>query len=113
MLQSFPGAFVPITMDGTLIVDGVFVSCYTSFSHNIAHNVLAPIRWFPWLFETEESQHKEGVRTYAKILKYIGKTILPSNHYSQNDDDTILKHSKTASALDTVAEFLKLLAVAI
>ena len=40
------GAYVPLTMEGNIIVDGVLASCYPSF-HHLAHAGMTPIRWFP------------------------------------------------------------------
>ncbi|KAK3879663.1 hypothetical protein Pcinc_015792, partial [Petrolisthes cinctipes] len=43
------GAYVPLTKEGTLIVDGIYVSCYASYRHALAHRFLAPVRAFPAL----------------------------------------------------------------
>ncbi|XP_064084046.1 indian hedgehog B protein-like [Macrobrachium nipponense] len=43
------GAYVPLTKEGTLIVDGTMVSCYASYRHSLAHAFLAPVRAFPLL----------------------------------------------------------------
>ncbi|KAK4287354.1 hypothetical protein Pmani_039569, partial [Petrolisthes manimaculis] len=43
------GAYVPLTKEGTLIVDGIYVSCYASYRHALAHRFLAPVRLFPAL----------------------------------------------------------------
>ena len=31
------GAYVPLTEDGNILVDGVLASCYASFDHGLAH----------------------------------------------------------------------------
>ena len=67
------GAYVPLTDAGTLMVDGVLVSCYTNAPHWLAHTVLAPLRWWPTLLlDTEESQHSEGVKAYPWMVKNLG-----------------------------------------
>ncbi|XP_031565649.1 uncharacterized protein LOC116300831 [Actinia tenebrosa] len=39
------GMYAPMTRHGTMLVDGVLVSCYAHWqSHDIAHNVMAPLR---------------------------------------------------------------------
>ncbi|XP_042227522.1 uncharacterized protein LOC121869967 [Homarus americanus] len=43
------GAYVPLTKEGTLLVEGMMVSCYASYSHSLAHSFLAPARAFPIL----------------------------------------------------------------
>ena len=39
----FLGAFVPLTMKGNIVVDGVLASCYASFDHDLAHFVMTPM----------------------------------------------------------------------
>ena len=50
----FIGAFVPLTMERNIIVDGVLASSYSSIDHDIAHLGMAPLRWIPeivvWVF---------------------------------------------------------------
>ena len=74
----FPGAFVPLTMEGTILVDGVFASCYASFDHHLAHIAMTPIHWFPgvikWIFGWDQSK---GSPTYVNILKDFGKWLIP------------------------------------
>ena len=33
------------------MVDGVLTSCYAVSDHNLAHIAIAPIRWFPEMFQ--------------------------------------------------------------
>ena len=42
----FKGAFAPVTKEGTMIVDGVLVSCYSDINdHALAHSLMAPLRF--------------------------------------------------------------------
>ena len=41
------GAFVPLTADGNIVVEGVLASCYASFDHGLAHFVMTPMQWYP------------------------------------------------------------------
>ena len=70
------GAYVPLTDAGTLLVDGVLVSCYTNTDHWLAHTALAPLRWYPsLLLDNEYSQDKEGLRTVPGLVKELGKML--------------------------------------
>ena len=40
---------MPLTKEGTLVVEGTFVSCYASYRHSLAHKFLAPARALPSL----------------------------------------------------------------
>lgn len=40
---------MPLTKEGTLVVDGTYVSCYASYRHSLAHAFMAPARSFPLL----------------------------------------------------------------
>ena len=47
----FVGAYVPLTMEGDIMVDGVLASCYPSTDHDMAHIAMAPMRWYPQIAE--------------------------------------------------------------
>ena len=70
-----PGAFVPLTVEGTIVVDGVLASCYASFDHDWAHLLTTPFRWLPWLFESEADREADGPRgrtgtPHARLVRY-------------------------------------------
>ncbi|CAM1304947.1 SHH (predicted) [Pycnogonum litorale] len=101
------GAFVPVTESGTLLVDDVLVSCYATIDHYVSHMVLAPMRWFPKLFENEESQFNDGIRTYAKILKYFGRKVLPRSLLASDDNEMIIvRRPNIQSSYDIFTEQL-------
>ena len=70
------GAYVPLTMDGKIMVNGVLASCYPSTNHDVGHFGMAPMRWFPtfteWIFGDDN-----GMQAYVSILADIGIWILP------------------------------------
>ena len=70
------GAFVPLTMEGTIIVDGVLASCYPSVEHDVAHFAVTPMRWFPgiadWVLGTQD-----GVPVYVKTCEHIAQWMFP------------------------------------
>ena len=71
-----PGAYVPLTTEGNIIVDDILASCYASANHELAHFAMTPIIWFPetlkWIFG-----EGNGFSTYVKILEEFGKLMLP------------------------------------
>ena len=73
------GAFVPLTKEGNIVVDGVLTSCYASYDHDSSHIAMAPMQWFPeiveWLFGKDN-----GSSDYVDITKYVGRMLLPRQH---------------------------------
>ena len=69
------GAYVPLTADGNIVVEGVLVSCYASFDHDLAHFAMAPIQWCPeiirWIFGINK-----GYPGYVSIAKEVGRLVL-------------------------------------
>ena len=41
------GAYVPLTMEGNIAVDGILASCYPSCYHDLGHIGMLPIQLFP------------------------------------------------------------------
>ena len=68
------GAYVPLTKEGNIVIDGVLASCYASFDHDLSHFATAPIQWFPkmieWIFGDEN-----GVSNFVQIAKYLGRSL--------------------------------------
>ena len=45
-----------------------------SFPHHLADLALLPAKMFPeLLLDNQESQHREGTRTYITVMKWIGR----------------------------------------
>ena len=76
MLLCILGAYVPLTMEGNIVVDGIVASCYASFDHNLAHFIMKPIHWYPeifkWVFGVEN-----GAPAYVTTAKWLGRWLLP------------------------------------
>ena len=72
----FLGAFIPLTMDGNIIVDGVLTSCYASLDHDLIHVLMTPLQWSPeltkWTFGEDN-----GLHAYVKILAYVAYWLAP------------------------------------
>ena len=80
--KNIVGAYVPMTTEGNIMVDGVLASCYASADHDLAHLSMAPLRWFPemtnWMFG------QDGVfPSYVKIVKDFIK-VLPASQLVSN-----------------------------
>ncbi|CAG0903494.1 unnamed protein product [Darwinula stevensoni] len=56
------GAYVPITEDGSIVVDGILASCYASFPHRLSHLASIPARWIP----------EAWIPFYVQTLKALG-----------------------------------------
>ena len=40
-------SYVPLAMEGSIIVDGILASCFTSIPNDLALIGMTPARWFP------------------------------------------------------------------
>ena len=70
------GTWAPLTMEGTLLVDGLLASCYASFPHDLVDLALAPVKMFPrMLLDDEESLKADGEREVVELLIKMGKAI--------------------------------------
>ena len=66
------GIWAPLTMEGTLLVDGLLASCYASFPHDLVDLALAPVKMFPrMLLDDEESVKVDGCRDVVKLTKKV------------------------------------------
>ena len=77
-LVLFPGAYVPLTSDGTILVNGVLASCYASSDHELVHLLMLPMTWFPEILEGIFST-EEGLQVYLKVFKDLGRWIAPAS----------------------------------
>ncbi|CAF0753367.1 unnamed protein product [Adineta steineri] len=79
------GYFTPMTGQGTLIVNGMAASCYSSvISHDLAQYILAPLRWwyrFAKFFSVEqpfEYSPDNGIHWIPKVMLQITEKYLPN-----------------------------------
>ena len=70
----FVGAYVPLTAEGNIMVDGVLASCYANFDHDLAHVVMTPMHWFP---EIIEWTFGKGYQGYTLIVRDLGRWLTP------------------------------------
>lgn len=59
---------MPLTQEGTLLVEGVYVSCYASYSHALAHDFLAPARAFPSLLRLRPGLLEQAASTAKRAV---------------------------------------------
>jgi len=70
-------AYAPLTLEGSLIVNDIVVSCYGTYSHDLVHWIMLPRRWFlyynfraittPWLLQFTENK-MDWVRHYLMMI---------------------------------------------
>ena len=74
LIYQIPGAYVPLTKEGSIIVDGVLASCYPSVNHDLSNFGMTPMKWFPevveWIFGEDN-----GLQSFAIIAENIGNII--------------------------------------
>ena len=70
------GAYVPLTEDGNILVDGVLASCYASYDHDLSHFAMTPMQWFPEILQWAFGMNK-AYPIYVNIAKEFGRWILP------------------------------------
>ena len=76
----FAGAYVPLTTEGTIVVDEMLASCYADFDHDLAHLIVKPMQKFAemmdWIFGNEL-----GFPVYVGTARQLGKLILPDGQF--------------------------------
>ena len=76
---SFTGAYVPLVMEGKIIVDEVLASCYADFHHDLAHLTMVPMQRFSvvmnWIFGEDA-----GFSVFVSTARGLGILLLPDAH---------------------------------
>lgn len=76
-VQLQQGYATPITQHGTLIVNNVSSSCYSSiYHHDLGHMAMAPLRWFHQAKQifgliNRNEMNKNGIHWYPRTLNNI------------------------------------------
>ena len=73
----FSGAFVPLTVEGNIVVDGVLASCYASADHDVLHYGMKPLVWFPEILQMVVGEDG-GIPGYMKITAHLAQLVAPS-----------------------------------
>lgn len=82
------GAFAPVTQEGTMIVDGVWVSCYADIvDHNLADSLMSPLKSFYNMAPQTLGARGLNVHGYLKqVLRPIGLRILGKEKFYQGPE---------------------------
>ena len=75
---SILGTYTPVTIEGTIMVDGVLASCYAFLDHDLAHIGVTPMRWYPEVIESIFGA-ENGSPGFVKVAEVFGKWSLPLN----------------------------------
>ena len=67
----FLGAYVPLTTEGNIMVNGVLASCYPAADHDLAYFAMKPIQWFPDTIEWIFGVKKMGSNVMLELLKSL------------------------------------------
>ena len=70
------GAYVPLTMEGNIVGDGVLASCYPFSNHDLAHYGMTPMRLFSDIMEMIFGDNKD-FSVYVKATEDLGTWIFP------------------------------------
>jgi len=75
------GVFAPLTSSGTIVVDGVVVSCYALVSsHQLAHVAMAPMRLAaPTCSWWNCYGNIDGVHWYAQFMRRVAESLFPDS----------------------------------
>ena len=66
------GAYTPVTMDGSIIVNGLAVSCYAYFDHELANIGMTPMQWYPEIVDWIFGRDKESPG-YINLVSNVAK----------------------------------------
>ena len=74
------GTWAPLTMEGTLLVDGLLASCYASFPHALSDLALAPVKMFPRML-------LESVKVDREVVKLTKEVVTAMGHRQRNQGE--------------------------
>ncbi|KAG7252874.1 hypothetical protein CRUP_029590, partial [Coryphaenoides rupestris] len=80
-LRRSRGLYAPLTLHGSLVVDGVLASCYAAVDQpGLAHRALAPLRLIYGLLGPSGPQ-ADGLHWYPWVLQRLGRLLLDPGHF--------------------------------
>ena len=72
----FAGVYVPLTMEGNILVAGVLTSCYGIVDHDIVQIVVKPIQWYPGVVEFVFGD-ENGIPLFLSLAQDFGRWVMP------------------------------------
>ena len=79
----FVGAYVPLTTNGIIVVDGVLTSCFAESHHDLAYLIMQPMQQFSevldWIFGIDA-----GFPVFVSSVWQLGKLLVPESQYWKN-----------------------------
>lgn len=93
------GAFAPVTQEGTMVVDGIWVSCYADIAdHNLADSLMTPLKRFYSLAPHVLGTGGKYVHGYLKdSLRHVGVKIFgKEKFYHQGPKERVLSGKETS-----------------
>ncbi|CAL8265870.1 unnamed protein product [Lota lota] len=76
------GVYAPLTLHGSLVVDGVLASCYAAVdTPRLAHWALAPLRLSHRLLGASGAPQEDGLHWYPRLLQRLGRLLLGPGHF--------------------------------
>ena len=73
---AFLGVYVPLTMEGKMVVDGIWASCYAIVDHDLAQIAMKPIQWYPDIIDMVFGD-ENGVSVFVSVFQDFGRWVLP------------------------------------
>ncbi len=75
LIEPVEGYAAPLTMSGTILVDGILASCYAIIdSQTLAHSVMAPARWWYSIHGMIYQAAPESLSSHLQIGKQMNGT---------------------------------------
>ena len=67
-------------MECKIIVDGLLVSCYADFGHDVAHFSMTPMHWLPGIIEWVFGEDT-GFSTFVYMARELGLQLMPNGQF--------------------------------
>lgn len=93
------GAFAPVTKEGTMVVDDIWVSCYADIAdHNLADSLMSPLKRFYSLAPHVLGTGGKYIHGYLKdSLRHVGVKIFGKEKFYQQGPKEIVLTGKETS----------------
>lgn len=95
------GAFAPVTQEGTMIVDGVLVSCYADIAdHDLADTLMAPLKsFYSWSPQILGARGKYAHGLLKRVLRPIGTRAFGEEMFYQGPDSEVMGGKETITSV--------------